>query len=179
MSLVSFRVHSVAAVCCAALLAACGTTPGNKASEPAAAAPAAAPAPAKPGPGKVCPGMNAKGEVVDSKLVEAGWGEKIKGMNDWEGEITGKPAPGSKLTQLKIGMSTQQVISLIGQPNDAGSHVTGKAFIPFYFGSDRARHEMVYKGQGRLLFALGGGMFGGGQANLIWIIHNANEGDTR
>ena len=173
MTPIQRHLSAAAALSCAALLAACGSTPGNK-SEPAAT-----PSASTPGPGKVGPGMNAKGEVVDPKLVEAGWGEKVKGMNDWEGEITGKPAPGSKFTQLKIGMSTQQVISLIGQPNDAGSHVTGKAFIPFYFGSDRARHEMVYKGQGRLLFAMGAGMFGGGQMNLIWIIHSANEGDTR
>ena len=75
---------------------------------------------------------------------------------------------GSKFPELKIGMSQQQAISLLGQPNDAGMHLTGKAFIPFYFGSDRTRYEMVYKGQGRLLFATGAGF-----------IHSATEGGTR
>jgi len=122
--------------------------------------------------------MNAQGEVIDSKLVEGGHGQQVKGLGDWEGEITGKPARGSKFTKLQIGMSTKQVTDLIGQPTDQGAYITGKAFIPFYFGSDRHRFEMLYKGQGRLIFA--GGSFGdytGG--NLIWIIHFAGESGYR
>ncbi len=133
-------------------------------------------APAKPA---VPPGMNEKGEVVDSKKVEAGYGQKVKGINDWEGEITGKPAKGSKFTQLKIGMSLAQAQKIVGAPDDEGSYMTGKAWIPFNFGSDRARTERVYKNQGRLIFAMGAGMTMGGTANLIWIIHNANEVDHR
>lgn len=124
------------------------------------------------------PGMNASGEVVDSSKVEAGHGQKVQGMGGWEGEITGKPAASSKFNQLKIGMSLKQVTDLIGQPTDQGAYMTGKAFIPFYFGSDRHRQELVYKGQGRLIFAGGAiGNFTG--ANLTWIIHNANEGGYR
>jgi len=127
---------------------------------------------------KVPPGMNAAGEVVNSKEVTAGSGQKVKGMGDWEGEITGKPAPGSKFTQLQIGMPMQQVVNLLGQPSDQGAYMTGKAWIPFYFGSDRHRYEMVYKGEGRLIFAGGSiGNFTGG--NLIWIIHNGREEGMR
>lgn len=143
----------------------------------------AAPAPApeksaekssEPGPGKIGPGMNARGEVVDSSKVESGYGQKVKGVRDYEGEITGRPAPGSKFTRLQIGMPLKQVTDLIGQPSDQGAYITGKAFIPFFFGGDRHRQELVYKGQGRLIFAGGSvGDFAG--ANLIWIIHNANE----
>jgi hypothetical protein len=104
--------------------------------------------------------------------------QTVKGINDWEGEITGKPAPGSKFTKLKIGMSMKQVTDLIGQPSDQGAYVTGKAWIPFYFGSDRYRHEMVYKGQGRLIFA-GGSRGDYSSGNLISIIHNAQEGGYR
>jgi outer membrane protein assembly factor BamE (lipoprotein component of BamABCDE complex) len=104
--------------------------------------------------------------------------QTVKGINDWEGEITGKPAPGSKFTRLKIGMSMKQVTDLIGQPSDQGAYVTGKAWIPFYFGSDRYRHEMVYKGQGRLIFA-GGSRGDYSSGNLISIIHNAQEGGYR
>jgi hypothetical protein len=140
-------------------------------------APASAPAAAPAGP-KIGPGMNANGEVVDAKKVEAGFGQKIKGMGDWEGEITGKPAPNAAFTKLQIGMSMKQVVDLVGQPTDQGAYVTGKAWIPFYFGSDRHRFEMVYKGQGRLIFAGGSlGNFTGG--NLIWIIHSATEGGYR
>ena len=60
--------------------------------------------------------MNARGEVVDAKLVEAGYGQEIKGINDYEGEITGKPAPGSKFTKLKIGMSLKQVTDIAASP---------------------------------------------------------------
>lgn len=123
--------------------------------------------------------MNANGEVVDSKLVESGYGQKVKGKDDWEGEITGKPAPGSKFTRLKIGMSATEVRSMLGEPSDQGVHPTGKAWIPFYFGSDKYRYETVYKGQGRLLFASSAGMGWDPNMHLIWIIHSAHEGTTR
>jgi outer membrane protein assembly factor BamE (lipoprotein component of BamABCDE complex) len=124
-------------------------------------------------------GMNSKGEVVDSSKVEAGSGQHVKGLKDVEGEITGKPAANSQFKKLQIGMSMKQVTDLIGQPTDQGNYVTGKAWIPFYFGDDAHRIEAVYKGQGRLIFA-GGSVYGtmsGG--TLIWIIHNANEGSYR
>lgn len=170
------RVSLSLAVATAALaLAGCAGTnlPGmGSAKTETAAAPAAAPA----GP-KIGPGMNAQGEVVDAKKVESGFGQKVKGLNDWEGEITGKPAPGSKFAQLKIGMPMKQVTDLVGTPTDQGSYMTGKAWIPFNFGSDRYRHEVVYKGQGRLIFAGAAGF--DSNAHLIWIIHSANESGYR
>jgi hypothetical protein len=111
--------------------------------------------------------------VTDSSKVESGQGTQVKGINDWEGEITGLPVAGSRFTKLKIGMPMQQVIDLIGSPTDQGAYVTGKAFIPFYFGSDKARWEATYKGQGRLIFSNQAG-FGTGQY-LTWIIYNENE----
>jgi hypothetical protein len=101
----------------------------------------------------------------------------VKGINGWEGEISGTPAWGSQFVRLEIGMSMRQVTDLIGRPNDMGAYVTGKAWIPFYFGSDRQRYEMVYKGQGRLIFA--GGNVGDPSAHLISIIHNAQESGYR
>jgi len=149
----------------AALVAGCGTTGGGSADA------------AKPA-GKTPAGMNERGEVIDSSKVEAGAGQKVKGLDDWEGEITGKPAPGSRFTKLQIGMTKKQVTDAIGPPTDSGAYITGKAWIPFYYGSDRHRFEMAYKGQGRLIFAGGSlGNFTGG--NLIWIIHNANDSGYR
>ena len=138
-------------------------------STPAPTANAAAPA----GP-KVKPGMNDRGDVIDPTKVEAGSGQTVKGMNDWEGEIVGRPVAGSKFTQLKIGMGMKQATDIVGQPTDQGAYITGKAFIPFFWGADRYRHELLFKGVGRLIFAGGspGNMSGG---NLIWIIHSANE----
>lgn len=161
------------ALAAAVLATGCVSLGGTK-SESTAAAPAAAAAPSGP---KIGPGMNAAGEVTDVKLVEAGHGQKVKGINDWEGEITGRPAPGSKFTQLKIGMSAKQAMDIVGQPTDQGAYITGKAWIPFYFGSDRYRYEMAYKGMGRLIFAGSSGF--DSNAHLIWIIHAANDSGYR
>jgi len=167
----SSRTIALTAALIATFLATgCSTMPGSK-SESASDTKTTAQS------SKVGPGMNARGEVVDAKLVEAGYGQEIKGINDYEGEITGKPAPGSKFTKLKIGMSLKQVTDIAGQPTDQGAHITGKAFIPFYFGSDRYRYETVYKGMGRLIFAGAAGF--DSNAHLIWIIHSANEAGYR
>lgn len=138
-------------------------------------------APASAGAGTVGagkPGLDARGNVVDSSKVESGSGRTVKGINDYEGEITGNPAANSRFTRLQIGMPAKQVTDLIGQPTDQGAYLTGKAWIPFYFGGDRHRFELVYKGQGRLIFA-GGGVGDFSSGNLIWIIHNASEGGYR
>ena len=67
-------------------------------------------------------------------------------------------------------------MDIAGAPTDQGAYVTAKAFIPWYFGSDKHRYEMVYKGMGRLIFASGGGWgHDSSGGNLVWIIHNANE----
>lgn len=177
-----FRINSSAALWAAAAAVAlatagCASRGGSGESQPAASAPAAS-APAAPARGGAKAGMDAKGNVVDSSKVEAGSGRTVKGLNGYEGEITGNPARNSRFTRLQIGMSAKQVTDLAGPPTDQGAYVTGKAFIPFYFGSDRHRYEMTYKGQGRLVFA-GGGMGDYSSGNLIWIIHNPNESGYR
>ena len=100
------------------LASGCISTGGTKAESASASAEQAKTTAAAVQSAKVGPGMNERGEVTDPRKVEAGYGQKVKGLNDWEGEITGKPAPGSKFTQLKIGMSAAQVLSLLGQPSD-------------------------------------------------------------
>jgi len=67
------------ALTAAVLLSACANMPGmsgTKSEAPATAAPATAPA------AKTGPGMNERGEVVDVKKVEAGYGQKVKGRDD-------------------------------------------------------------------------------------------------
>ncbi|KQW63923.1 hypothetical protein [Variovorax sp. Root411] len=174
------RINSSAALWAVAttvalLGAGCASRGGSGGSQPAAAPAPAATAPAR---GGAKTGMDAQGNVTDSSKVEAGSGRTVKGLNGYEGEITGNPARNSKFARLQIGMSARQVTDLAGQPTDQGAYVTGKAFIPFYFGSDRHRYEMTYKGQGRLVFA-GGGMGDYSSGNLIWIIHNPNESGYR
>ncbi|MDE2161273.1 MAG: hypothetical protein KGJ30_20380 [Burkholderiales bacterium] len=165
---------ALTALIAAGLLAGCSTIDNLRSGSDAQSAPAAAAS----GP-KIGPGMDANGNVIDSRLVESGYGQKVKGLDDWEGEITGRPAPGSKFTRLKIGMSATEVRSILGEPDDQGMHPTGKAWIPFYFGSDKYRYETVYKGQGRLLFASSAGMGWDPNMHLIWIIHSAREGSQR
>lgn len=67
------------------------------------------------------------------------------------------PPAGSLFSKLRVGMSSKQVIDLIGAPTDQKSYVTGKAWILFYFGGDRSRLEYRYKGQGVVTFAGSGG----------------------
>jgi len=146
------------------------------ASQAAAAAPAPAPEPAAAQAPSASGSYNLSKNkpVTDSTKVESGQGTMVKGINDWEGEITGVPAAGSKFAKLKIGMSREEVYGLVGQPTDQGAYVTGKAWIPFYHGSDRVRWEAVYKGQGRLIFSQQAG-WASSDFHLTWIIHSANE----
>ncbi len=67
-----------------------------------------------------------------------------------QGVIIGKPAPGSKFSKLKIGMTLSQVEKTIGHPTKQWTHPTGKAHIPFYFGPDRWVIQYSYKGEGVL-----------------------------
>ncbi|MGI9024676.1 MAG: hypothetical protein ACR2GP_03725 [Burkholderiaceae bacterium] len=83
-------------------------------------------------------------------------------------EMIGTPASGSKFSQLKFGMSPQQVTNLIGAPSDSQTHETGKRWIPFYFGPDARRIEVAYKGEGCVTFT-GGNRFGSGDNELIKI----------
>lgn len=74
--------------------------------------------------------------------------------NGEEGELVGPdPAPGSKFAKVKLNMSRRQVENLIGPPDDETGHITGKAFIPFFFGGDTHRTEALYKGEGQLTYA--------------------------
>jgi outer membrane protein assembly factor BamE (lipoprotein component of BamABCDE complex) len=113
-------------------------------------------------------------EAPSAKAESPKYTQTVKGIN---GEISGTPALGSNFTRLEIGMSMRQVTDLIGGPTDMGSYVTGKAWIPFYYGSDRYRYEMLYRGQDRLIFA--GGHMGDPSGHLISIIHNIQESGYR
>lgn len=74
--------------------------------------------------------------------------------------IYGNPPAGSPFSKLKVDMSSKEVLDLIGPPTDQKSYMTGKAWIPFYYGSDRYRMEYRYKHQGVITFAGGSGFSG-------------------
>jgi hypothetical protein len=70
---------------------------------------------------------------------------------EWE---RGNPAPkGTKLSRVRSGMNDIEVRKIMGRPDHERSHVTGKAWIPFYWGSDTSRTEWLYEGQGRVIFS--------------------------
>lgn len=91
----------------------------------------------------------------------------------FDGEIWGTPAKNSKFANLQIGMSQAEVEDKIGRPSDMKTYVTGKAWIPFYFGTDAHRFETYYKGVGSLIYT--GGGIGGGRGVLVGINHDASE----
>lgn len=58
------------------------------------------------------------------------------------------------LDMIRVGMSQQEVYSLLGTPTATTSHQTGKAWVPFNFAAkDLARTIALYKGQGRIIFS--------------------------
>ena len=82
--------------------------------------------------------------------------------------MVGTPAANSKFAKLQIGMTMREVTGLIGGPDDMIRHETGKRWIPFYFGNDAQRLQVIYKGEGCLTYT-GGNVFGGGDSELIRI----------
>ena len=64
----------------------------------------------------------------------------------------GVPAPaGSKLAQVTIGMKPDQVKAIMGEPTSQTTYMTGKAWIPWYFGPTH-QTDWKYKGTGRVVF---------------------------
>jgi len=71
---------------------------------------------------------------------------------------TSAPVPAnSPLAKVKVGMSEQDVRTILGPPTQENEYVSGKAFIPFYYGPDRSRRAYFYKGMGRVVFSGGSG----------------------
>jgi len=185
------KIFTLVVLCVSAALSACVTDQTRSDSQPVAQpaqqqqpaassgktatqAPQTQPAVARSG---VAPGMNGKGEVVDSGKIEFGSGVKTKGLNGWEGEIFGKPAPGSKFNKIRIGMSQHQVEKLLGEPSDWHEYTTGKAWIPVaaLFMSDIQRMESIYPKTGRIIYGSGNNNTDTGSFYVIGIVNNAHE----
>lgn len=90
----------------------------------------------------------------------------------FDGEVTGKAAPGSKFARLEIGMTMADVQTIMGHvPDREHSYESGKRWIPFYFGNDARRLQALFKGEGCLIFS-GGNIWGGGGGDLIAITND-------
>lgn len=90
-----------------------------------------------------------------------------------QGELVGYPAPRSKFARIRLGMRQREVEDLIGRPTNEDSHITGKSFIPFYFGGDTHRIEAIYRGEGTLTYSPQ--HFAGEANTLIRIIYDPHE----
>jgi hypothetical protein len=88
------------------------------------------------------------------------------------------PPPSSPLSKIKEGMGMKEVADILGQPTDQGQYVTGKAFIPWYFGDDVTRMQWHYKGIGRVIFS-GGGAWGQQGGQVQWVEYDPNESGYR
>ena len=138
----------------AALIAGCAN---QQATTPAAPATAAA-VPAKPAAAPAAPTATPYGPM---RIVKSRDGR-------FEGEMVGNAAAGSKFSKLAIGMEMEEVTKLIGGPDNMASNETGKRWIPFYYGNDARRIQVIYRGEGCLTYT-GGNRFGGGGNELIRI----------
>jgi hypothetical protein len=147
------------------------TTKGKKGSKPAVAdcpppakaAPVAAAAPTVAAP---APAPAAKSEPGKPRIMKSRDGT-------FEGEVYGNIPAGSKWSRLIIGMEQAEVERILGgTSNEVRVMPTGKAFIPFYYGTDRHRYEVVYRGQGSVSYT--GGSWGGGRGVLMMINYDPN-----
>ena len=75
--------------------------------------------------------------------------------------IVGTIVPDSKFAKLELGMSVAKITDLIGIWTDQDVYHTGKGWIPFYYGRDTVRRDLLYKNEGRLVI--------GGNGRLIKI----------
>ncbi len=80
--------------------------------------------------------------------------------------------PNSPLAKIKLGMNDNDVRKILGEPDNSNAYMTGKAFIPYYYGSDTARSDWMYKGVGRVVFSRNRYS---GALKVIRLIHNPDE----
>ena len=72
------------------------------------------------------------------------------------------------------GMTEPQVTAILGVPDDSNAYITGKAFIPFYYGPDQSRFACYYKGKGRVIFS-GGNQWGAGRGKVVRVEYDPSE----
>jgi hypothetical protein len=83
-----------------------------------------------------------------------------------------EPAAGSPLSKVAVGMNDTEVRKILGDPDNANAYMTGKAWIPFYYGPDTHRTDWMYKGKGRVVFSRNRWS---GALKVIRVMANANE----
>lgn len=82
------------------------------------------------------------------------------------------PPASSPLAKVELGMNDYQVRKVLGDPDNARAYITGKSWIPFYYGTDTSRMDWMYKGMGRVVFSRNQYS---GTLKVIRIDYNPNE----
>jgi len=82
------------------------------------------------------------------------------------------PPPGSPLSKVKLGMNDSEVRKILGNPDNQNNYVTGKSWIPYYYGTDTSRTEWMYKGMGRVVYSRNRYS---GTLKVIRILYDPNE----
>lgn len=79
---------------------------------------------------------------------------------------------GTIFAGIALNTNEYDVRKALGEPDNANAYMTGKAWIPFYFGSDVARTDWFYSGQGRIVFSRNRYT---GALKVIRILYSADE----
>jgi hypothetical protein len=101
-------------------------------------------------------------------------GQPVKSRDGtFTGEVVGTAAPGSKFARLQIGMQMKEVQDILGRaPDRLHTYESGKRWIPFYFGNDVRRMQVLFSGEGCLVFS-DGNVWGAAGGDLIAIHHDS------
>lgn len=88
--------------------------------------------------------------------------------------VSDTPIPaGHPLAKVEKGMSDDQVVAILGQPDHRNHYMTGKAWIPYNFGGgDKMRSDFIYKGKGRVVFTQNQWS---GRLSVIKVVYDPNE----
>lgn len=95
------------------------------------------------------------------------------------GQVQQAVPPDSPFARVREGMGTAELKSILGEPTDSETSVTGKAFIPFYHGADRVVTRLYYKGLGQVYLSGEGVGLGGGGGRVIRMEYNPQESGFR
>ena len=82
------------------------------------------------------------------------------------------PPPGSPLSKVHLDMNDTEVRNIMGEPDNSNAYMTGKSWIPFYYGPDTTRTDWMYGGIGRVVFSRN--RYTGG-LKVIKVLYNPNE----
>ena len=123
----------------------------------------------------LCLGLLLGGCASGGAKPETGQAKAASPVQRSDGAIATAEMPAdSPLAKIHQGMSEGHVYDILGQPTETKTYLTGKQWIPFYFGPDVHRKEAYFKGLGRVVFVPSGAM-GTGVYKVHQVIYDPTE----